>query len=59
MSFKYKVWMEIEEIDDDKGHYESLECPVSLREFRTLDEAVKFQGDMSEAHWEILDDSNN
>lgn len=47
-SMKYKVWMEIEEIDEDSGHYESLECPVSLREFDTLEEAVEFQNKMRE-----------
>ena len=50
----YKIWMEIEEIDDDKGHYESLDCPVSLRAFDTLEEAVKFQEEMSSAHYQII-----
>ena len=39
MAIKYKVWVHIEEIDEDLDHYEDVGMPVSEGEYNTLDEA--------------------
>jgi len=37
---KYKVWLHIEEIDEDEGHYEDLDVPESVGgELETEEEA--------------------
>lgn len=40
LNMKYKVWVEIEAVDDDLGIYEDASAfPVCLGEFDTLEEA--------------------
>lgn len=42
MSKIYKVWLHIEEIDEDEDHYEDLGMPESVAaEFNTFDDADK------------------
>lgn len=37
---KYKIWVEIEECDDEKDHYEDVsDFPVCLGEYNSLQEA--------------------
>ena len=48
----YKIWIDVEEIDEDADSYESCECPQSLREFRTEKEAVAFCIDLVDRHWD-------
>ena len=41
---RYKVWVEIEEIDEEEGTYEDLNAPRStITEYNTLEEAVAVQ----------------
>ena len=45
----YKVWIDIEEIDEDEGHYVDLEMPMSTRtEYNTLEEAQATQQEIVE-----------
>ncbi len=44
----YKVWIHIEEIDEDADHYEDLPAEVrDAGEFNTLDEARDFANELS------------
>jgi len=54
---KYKIWLYVEEIDEDTDHYEDIEselCSVGP-EFETLEEAQEFKdkmiNDMEENSW--------
>jgi len=38
----YKVWVSVEEIDEDNDRYEDVGLPDSLGEFSGLDEADEF-----------------
>lgn len=39
----YKVWLKIEEIDEEHDHYEDVSEPISLRQtFDTRAEAVNY-----------------
>lgn len=45
----YKVWVDIEEIDEDEGHYEDLGMPIStITEYDTLEEAQAVQREIVE-----------
>ena len=46
---KYKVWLQIEEIDDDADHYEDVGEPMPLMDFNTIEDAEKF---LKTLHWE-------
>lgn len=48
----YKVWVEIEEIDEEADSYVCMECPQSLKEFATVNEAVAFANDLHDSHWD-------
>jgi len=48
----YKVWVEIEEIDEEADSYVCMECPQSLREFATEKEAIAFANQLNDAHWD-------
>lgn len=48
----YKVWVDVEEIDEDAGSYICCECPQSLREFATEKEAIAFANQLNDAHWD-------
>ena len=39
---KYKVWIAIEEINEEEDFYEDVGMPESLGEFDTLEEAKEF-----------------
>jgi hypothetical protein len=41
----YKVWIQIEEIDDAKNHYLNISEPYEAGKFDTEADAVKFVGD--------------
>lgn len=45
---KYKVWLEIEECDEEKDHYENVpdQCRSVSPEFDTLAEAITFRDNM-------------
>jgi len=38
----YKVWIQIEEIDESKDHYLNLGLPYEVGKFETKGKAVKF-----------------
>jgi hypothetical protein len=43
MPFEYKVWIEIEEVDDDLNHYQTLDLPfASTASFDTEQEALAY-----------------
>ena len=48
---KYKVWIQIEEIDEEKDHYENITEPECIAEFDSLKDAEeyadKIQDDLS------------
>ncbi len=37
---KFKVWVHIEEINEDEGYYQDVGEPISIGEFKNLDYAV-------------------
>lgn len=39
---KYKVWVQIEEVDHDSDHYENVTEPEDVAVFDTQDEAEAF-----------------
>jgi len=41
-NMKYKVWIEIEEYDEERDHYEDYDLPESIAVFDTPEEAVAF-----------------
>lgn len=43
---KYKVWVQIEECDDETDHYENVSEPDELGCFDTEEEAVDFMNDL-------------
>jgi len=47
----YKVWIDIEEINEDEGTYEDLQVPMSTRtDYRTLEEAQRVQQEIVEEY---------
>ena len=42
MTVHYKLWLSIEEIDEDQFHYEDIDLPTSLASFRSQDSAIAF-----------------
>lgn len=42
MAKTYKVWVHIEEYDEDEGEYQDIDLPEDLGEFETLKEATEF-----------------
>ncbi len=38
---KYKVWVHIEEIDEENDHYEDVGMPISVGEYDLLSEAAE------------------
>ena len=45
MPTSYKVWLEIEEIDEDRDHYETVDAPGgSVATFATYEEGYAFVG---------------
>ena len=48
----YRVWADVEEIDEEAGSYVCCECPQSLKEFATEKEAVAFAVSLSDANWD-------
>ena len=43
MTKTYRVWVEIEKIDEEDDCYENVSEPVPLGDFDTLEEAEMFQ----------------
>ena len=43
MTTKYKVWIEIEHINEDEGVYEDVGDKLSAGEYSTFDEAESIQ----------------
>jgi hypothetical protein len=41
MTSKFKVWVHIEEIDEEEDLYEDVDLPFSVGEFDTVEEAEK------------------
>jgi len=41
---KYKVWIHVEEIDEEEDTYEDVGLPEELGVFSTLEEAEQFAG---------------
>jgi len=48
----YRVWAEVEEIDEEAGSYVCCETPQSIKEFATEDEAVAFAISLRASHWD-------
>ena len=46
----YRVWVEIEKIDEENDSYENVSEPVPLGDFDTLEEAEVFQQTI-ESRW--------
>ncbi|MDR3715925.1 MAG: hypothetical protein P4L51_24195 [Puia sp.] len=46
---KYKIWIEIEEMDEDDDYYSDIGEPVSCGLFDTLEEAVAFQNEIRDS----------
>ena len=42
MAKTYKVWVYIEEHDEDEDEYQDIDLPEDLGEFKTLEEATEF-----------------
>ena len=42
MAKTYKVWVYIEEHDEDEDEYQDIDLPEDLGEFETLEEATEF-----------------
>ena len=42
MAKTYKVWVHIEEYDDEEDAYQDIDLPEDLGEFGALDEAIEF-----------------
>ena len=42
---KYKVWIQIEEVDEEQNHYEDIDLPYEAGCFETKDLARKFVDD--------------
>ena len=42
---KYKVWIQIEEIDEEQNHYEDIDLPFALGTFDNLPSARRFVDD--------------
>ena len=53
MSKVYKVWVHVEEIDEDEGHYEDVGIPESIGEFETQEEATALQQQLVRASWDL------
>ena len=43
---KYKVWVHIEEIDEEADHYEDVARPIGVGEFETIEDAQQRVGDI-------------
>lgn len=39
---RYKIWVQIEEIDDDADRFENIEQPVCIKDFDNFPEAHRF-----------------
>jgi|TARA_R100001530_G_scaffold1442_5_gene2677 hypothetical protein len=50
----YHLWTTIELEDTDDAYFEELDIPVSIGNFRTLDEAIAFQQRL-EKEWNSID----
>lgn len=46
----YNVWTYIEEIDEDKDHYEDVGEPLSIGEFDTFGEADSYREGIRNEH---------
>ena len=57
---KYKVWIEVEEIDEENDTYEDVDLIdiPSCGTFDNLDEAVKFAHDLHDLGQNILGEHN-
>ncbi len=56
MATKYKIWIEIERIDNvdtDDEDYVDEECPISLGYRDTLEDAVELQKEINKKFGEI------
>lgn len=47
----YKVWIQIEQIDDDNDTYENVEEPLEIGVYDTLEEAIEIQTAIHKQHW--------
>lgn len=45
----YKVWLSIEEIDEENDHFENVSEPMDCGEFDTLEEAFDRQNEIFNA----------
>ena len=45
----YKVWIHIEEVNDDEDYYQDIGEPVPVGEFENLDDAVYAVADLANA----------
>ena len=56
---KYKVWIEVEEIDEEADTYETVDTDIpSSGTFARLDDAIKFARDLSDLGQNIVGEYN-
>lgn len=53
---EFKVWISIEEIDEEHDVWENIGEPESLATFDTLEEAEAFLNDVYDKHYDIKKD---
>jgi len=52
----YKIWTEIEEIDEENDTYIDQENPLSVTEVKTYKEAIRIQNEIHENYYQSIDD---
>lgn len=52
----YKIWTEIEEIDEENGTYIDQENPLSVTEVKTYEEAIRIQYEIRETYYQSIDE---
>ena len=50
---RYKVWIEVEAIDEDADHYERCGEPIDVGVLNTEEEALCFQAELETLAWTI------
>ena len=54
MTLHYKVWLEIEEIDESRDHYQTMDTPGgSVASFTDYEDACRFVEQVNELLWSL------
>ena len=54
----YKIWTEIEEIDEENDTYIDQENPLSVTEVKTYKEAIRIQYEIHENYYQSIDEES-